>query len=194
MDLDKAAKNYFDKAGKSDNQRFKIGYTAGYETFTFLGGMIILNRYEEFMKEADPTIRALWVWHQVEEVEHGAVAFDFYRAFYPHDEWYRRAMICLAFGHISWETFKAYAHMIKTEGFYKEPKRAFKAWRFFAGFAWNLAYAALPTLSKKYHPRNHPTCTDSQNAVAIAWRQYYEDGNDPHSLKDESLKDLIPTA
>jgi len=40
--------------------------------------MIILDRYEELMGDADPDLRALWVWHQVEEVEHGAVAFDFY--------------------------------------------------------------------------------------------------------------------
>ena len=192
--LDESAKSYFEKAARSDNQRFKIAFTAGYETFTFLGGMIILNLYEEFMKQADPTIKALWVWHQVEEVEHGAVAFDFYRAFYPRDECYRRGMVCYAYGHIAWETFKAFAHMIKSEGFYSQPGRAFKAWKFFTGFALDLAIAALPVLAKNYHPRNHPVCTDAQNAVAIAWRQYYAEGNDPHCLSDKSVEDMLQSS
>jgi predicted metal-dependent hydrolase len=143
------------------------------------------------MKEADPTIRALWVWHQVEEVEHGAVAFDFYQAFYPHNEWYRRGMVCYAYCHIAWETFKAFAHMIKVEGFYKQPGRAFKAWKFFAGFAWDLAIAGLPVFSRKYHPRNHPICTNSQNALAVAWRQYYAEGNDPHLLDKKSVEEMM---
>jgi len=189
--LDESAKTWFEKAFNSKSHRFKIGFTAGYETFTFLGGMIILNRYEEFMKEADPTIRALWVWHQVEEVEHGAVAFDFYQAFYPHNEWYRRGMVCYAYCHIAWETFKAFAHMIKVEGFYKQPGRAFKAWKFFAGFAWDLAIAGLPVFSRQYHPRNHPICTNSQNALAVAWRQYYAEGNDPHLLDKKSVEEMM---
>ena len=90
--IDGHAAEYFQKARRR-SKRFQIGFTAGYETFTFLGGMIILNRYHELMGEADPTIRALWVWHQVEEVEHGAVAFDFYQAFYADAEWYRRWMV-----------------------------------------------------------------------------------------------------
>jgi len=69
--LDDHAKEYF-VAQLNRDKRFKIGLTAGYETFTF---------YEELMAEADPVILALWVWHQVEEVEHGAVAFEFYPAF-----------------------------------------------------------------------------------------------------------------
>jgi len=189
--LDSSAKIWFEKAASSKSQRFKIGFTAGYETFTFLGGMIILNRYEELMKEADPTIRALWVWHQVEEVEHGAVAFDFYQAFYPHDEWYRRGMICYAYSHIAWETLRAFAHMVKAEGFYKQPRRAFKAWKFFVGFAWDLAIAALPVFSRKYHPRNHPICTDAQNALAVAWRQYYAEGKDPHLLSKKSVEEMM---
>ncbi len=191
LKLDESAKAWFEQAASRRSQRFKIGFTAGYETFTFLGGMIILNRYEELMAVADPTLRALWVWHQVEEVEHGAVAFDFYRAFYPDDEWYRRGMVCYAYSHIAWETLKAFAHMIKTEGFYKQPRRAFKAWKFFAGFAWDLAVAALPVLSRKYHPRNHPICTNSQNAIAIAWRQFYSEGNDLHSLSEKSVKEMM---
>jgi len=190
-ELDEDARSYFEQARASRDRKFQIGFTAGYETFTFLGGMIILNRYEALMGDADPMLRALWVWHQVEEVEHGAVAFDFYQAFYSDCEWYRRWMVVYAFGHISWETFKAYAHMIRVEGFYRSPLRALKAWKFFAGFAWDLAWAALPVLSRDYHPRNHPICNEAQNAVAIGWRDHYAGGGDPHSLTSGDVADML---
>ena len=189
--LDNEARRYFEEALEDRSRRFKIGFTAGYETFTFLGGMIILNRYEELMGDADPTLRALWVWHQVEEVEHGSVAFDFYRAFYPDDEWFRRWMVVYAFAHISRETFKAYAHMIRVEGYYSRPLRALKAWRFFSSFAWDLARAAFPVLGREYHPRKHPICNESQNQVAVAWRDYYSSGANPHSLSNSDVAALL---
>ncbi len=95
--LSDRAKDYFLRATKERSKKFKIGLTAGYETFTFTGGLIILQRYRELMEDADPTLRALCVWHQVEEVEHGSVAFDFYKYFYPKDEWYRRWMTRVAY-------------------------------------------------------------------------------------------------
>jgi predicted metal-dependent hydrolase len=188
--LDESARHYFDNALKKRSKKFKIAFTAGYETFTFLGGMIILNRYQELMADADPTIRALWVWHQVEEVEHGAVAFDFYKAFYPDAEWYRRGLVLFAFMHISWETFKAFAHMIRVEGFYRSPLRALKAWKFFISFAWGLLTTALPVLSSKYHPREHPICTKRQSPIAIAWREYYDSGQDALKLEDDIMRDM----
>jgi len=184
--IDDAARSYFERAKTIDNKRFKIGFTAGYETFTFLGGMIILNRYEELMGIADPNLRALWVWHQVEEVEHGAVAFDFYKAFYPEDEWYRRWMVLFAFCHISWETFKAFRVMLKGEGF--AFKRRLKAWGFFISFASDLAWAALPVLSRSYHPRHHPICTTEQNQIAVAWRRFFSSGQDARQLTDKDMK------
>ena len=187
--LDQHAKAYFDKA-QSKSKKFKIGFTAGYETFTFLGGMIILNRYKELMEDADPVIRALWVWHQVEEVEHGAVAFEFNQAFFSNHEWYRRLMVIGAFGHISWETFKAYAHMIQVEGYYDSPAKAFKGWKFFFKFAFDLGYAALPVMSKTYHPRNHPICNEAQNQIAIAWREHHRAGNDTQRLSQEDMAQL----
>tara|TARA_R110002072_G_scaffold64_1_gene296 strand:- start:2477 stop:3373 length:897 start_codon:yes stop_codon:yes gene_type:complete len=187
--LDQHAKDYFAEQ-LNHSKRFKVGFTAGYETFTFLAGLIILDRYEELMADADPVIRALWVWHQVEEVEHGAVAFEFYEALFKEHEWYRKWMVLHAFAHISWETGKAYAQMLKVEGYYASPAKAFKGWKFFFGFAWDFAYSAFPVLKRGYHPRNHPICTSEQNRIAIAWREYYKNGNDAQFLTDEVMAEM----
>ena len=184
------AQHYFDSAIKHRSRQFQIGFTAGYETFTFLGGMIILDRYSELMGRADPVMRALWVWHQVEEVEHGAVAFDFYKACYADKEWYRKLMVVYAFLHISWQAIQGFAHMIKVEGYYRKPKRALSAWRFFASFAKDLARAAIPVLSKHYHPRLHPICNEAQNPVAVAWRDYVAKDGDPHWLDEQAVRRL----
>ncbi len=187
LQLDASAKKYFEGALLRD-KRFKVGFTAGYETFTFLSGMIILNRYDELMADADPNLRALWVWHQVEEVEHGAVAFDFYQAFFSDHEWYRRWMVFFAFLHIAKETFLAYREMLKGEKF--GFRRRLKAWRFFASFAWDLFYASLPVYRADYHPRNHPICNDEQNEIAIKWRDYYASGEDALSLTNADMAQL----
>jgi hypothetical protein len=189
--LDARAEKSFDNAFAEKTKKFHIGFTAGYETFTFLGGMIILDRYDELMLQADPTIRAMWVWHQVEEVEHGGVAFDFFKANYPDAEFYRRYMIVYAFGHICRETFKAYRLMVAGEPSYAGFKGKMKAWKFFASFAWDLAYAALPVFSSSYHPRNHPICNAQQNPVAVAWRKFYRQDNDVLTLDDQKMKTLL---
>ena len=187
--LDDHARDYFNDR-LQQNKRFKIGFTAGYETFTFLAGLIILDRYEELMADADPVVRALWVWHQVEEVEHGAVAFEFYQAFFQDHEWYRKWMVVRAFAHISWETFKSYHQMLKVEDYYGSPGKTIRGWRFFIGFAWDLARSAIPVLSRGYHPRHHPICTTEQNRIAIAWREYYQQGKDTQFLTDEVMAEL----
>jgi len=182
---DQEARKYFDRVITRRSKKFQIGFTAGYETFTFLGGMIILDRYKELMEHADPVLRALWVWHQVEEVEHGAVAFDFYRAFYGKHEWYRRYMVVYAFCHIAKETFLAFRPMVKGEAY--RGKRKLKAWWFFWSFAFDLARAALPVLSSSYHPRNHPICNDDQNSIAVAWREYHARGNSTDTLTEDDM-------
>ena len=125
------------------------------------------------------------------EVEHGSVAFDFYKAFYAKHEWYRRWMVLYAFWHILGETFKGYAAMVRAEGFYRKPLRALKAWKFFLSFGLDLAVAAFPVLSRKYHPRNHPICNEEQNRVAIAWREHIALGADPHSLTAGDVEQML---
>lgn len=189
-ELDTESQEYF-KQALTKSKRFKVGFTAGYETFTFLAGLIILDRYQELMEDADPVLRALWVWHQVEEVEHGAVAFEFYEAMFAEHEWYRKAMVIHAFAHISWETFKAYSKMMPVEGYYSSWRKAFKGWKFFAGFALDFAKSAMPVLKRGYHPRNHPICTTSQNKIAIAWREYHKQGGDAEFLSNEVMAQMM---
>jgi len=181
------AKQFFESTFSEKSKKFTIGFTAGYETFTFLGGMIILDRYDEYMADADPTIRALWVWHQVEEVEHGAVAFEFYKAFYPDDEWYRRFMVAFAFVHLGVESAKAYHHMMRIEGYYQQPRKALDAWKFGVSFLWDTGCAALPVMSKKYHPREYL----ESNPLANAWRKFYAMGNDPHALHALDVDNML---
>ncbi|MFN3239130.1 MAG: metal-dependent hydrolase [Pseudomonadales bacterium] len=180
---------YFTEALDKD-KRFKVGFTAGYETFTFLAGLIILDRYQELMADADPILRALWVWHQVEEVEHGAVAFEFYKVLYGDHEWYRKAMVMYALSHIIWETFKAYKPILKKEGYNASWGQRLSAWKFFSGFAWDFFRSALPVFKRDYHPRNHPICTSSQNPIAIAWREYHKGGGNTEFLSDDVMAQL----
>ncbi|MFT5572645.1 MAG: putative metal-dependent hydrolase [Cryomorphaceae bacterium] len=189
--LDIDAKAYFKESMGRDSLKKTIGFIAGYETFTFLGGMIILKNYQKWMQDAEPVMRSVWVWHQVEEVEHGAVAFDVYKYFYADHEWYRKWMIVRAFVHVGIETAKAYIPMVRKEGYFKNPLKAAKAIGFFLSFSAQLAFSALPVFSKKYHPRNHPLANTNQNPLAVSWTNYYSMGEDVLQMDNADMQKMM---
>ncbi|HYH21984.1 MAG TPA: metal-dependent hydrolase [Azospirillum sp.] len=59
--------------------RHKLAVTMAYEHFTATFGDVVL-RYPEWLAGASEPMRALWLWHAVEECEHRAIAFDVHRA------------------------------------------------------------------------------------------------------------------
>ena len=59
--------------------RQQLGVTCALEHFTALLARGVLGD-ERLLEGADPTMRALWRWHSIEEYEHRAVAYDVYRA------------------------------------------------------------------------------------------------------------------
>ncbi len=175
---DAAARTYFAGRGKTDSLKRLVGFTAGYETFTFLAGLIILDNYSRWFADSDPVMKALWVWHQVEEVEHGAVAFDVYRHLYGADELYRKKMVVLALLHIAGETVKSYTHMARVEGWLRNPFKAATSMTFCVAMLLRLFGRALPVFRRGYHPRNHPLVTTAQNPIQIAWRRFEHAGGD----------------
>ena len=190
-EFDEHAKKDFASMARKDDLRRLVGFTAGYETFTFLAGMIILDNYEKWMHDADPVVRALWVWHQVEEVEHGAVAFEAYQYLYGQDEWYRRRMVMEALWHITKETCKAYFHMCKVEGYFKSIRGTYKSISFLVKTMGKMAYLALPVLKRNYTPRDHPLVNQRQNPVGFAWRNWQNDGGEVLEIDKKLMAKIL---
>ena len=189
--FDNEAREYFEARSQRDSLKLQVGFTAGYETFTFLSGMIILQNYDKWFADSDPVLKALWVWHQVEEVEHGAVAFDAYKALYSEYEWYRKYMVLLAVLHIASETIKTYAHMARVEGWLKNPLKAIAKFGFLGSMILRLLHAALPVLSRNYHPRRHPIVTTQQNAIQMAWRRFEGAGGDVLEIDHAKMAQIM---
>lgn len=59
---------------------YRMAYTAGYEAVTYQLVCFILQKRELWLRDANPNMFALLVWHGVEEVEHKAVAYDLFQA------------------------------------------------------------------------------------------------------------------
>lgn len=189
--FDRAARDYFSEHAKSDSLKQLVGFTAGYETFTFLAGLIVLDNYQKWFADSDPVMKALWVWHQVEEVEHGSVAFNVYQHLYGEDEFYRKWMIVRALLHISVETIKAYVHMVKVEGWLRNPIRAISCMAFCGKMLWSLLKNALPVFRKNYHPRSHPKVTTEQNRIQIAWRRFENNGGDVLDIDHDKMAEIM---
>lgn len=189
--FDADAREWFGHRAQKDSLKRLVGFTAGYETFTFLGGMIVLDNFDRWFKDSDKVLKALWIWHQVEEVEHGAVAFEVYQELYGEHEWYRKWMILVTLLHIAKETTKAYYHMSKVEGWLRNPLRGL--WRM--GFCFvtlgRFVKAALPVFRKGYHPRKHPLVTTRQNPIQIAWRRYETDGGDVLQIDHKKMAQIL---
>lgn len=191
---DADAAQYFAEHAERDSLKQLVGYTAGYETFTFLAGMIILQNYSRWFEDAHPTLKAMWVWHQVEEIEHGAVAFEVYHALYGQHEWYRKWMVLKALTHIAMQTLKTYPHMAKVEGWLRNPFKGAAKLGFCVLMLLRLLRAALPVFRRDYHPRRHPIATTAQNPIQIAWRRYEGGGGDVLAIDRARMAEILGVA
>lgn len=188
---DAEARADFAKRAASDSLKHLVGFTAGYETFTFLAGMIILENYERWFADSNSVMKAMWVWHQVEEIEHGAVAFEVYRYLYGRHEWYRKWMVVKALTHIAGQTFKTYPHMARVEGWLRNPLRAVQTLGFCAMMLLRLLRAALPVFRSSYHPRRHPIATTRQNPIQVGWRRYIREDGDVLEIDPARMAEIL---
>ena len=188
---DAHAREWFSNKAKTDTLKRLVGFTAGYENFTFLAGMIVLDNYERWFKDADPVMKALWVWHQVEEVEHGATAFEVYQYLFGKHEWYRKWMVLVTLLHIAMETNKCYMHMMTKEGWWKNPFKGLSKFAYCQVMLLRFVTNALPVFKKGYHPRNHPMANDSQNKIQYGWRRFEHEGGDVLALDHDKMAKIM---
>lgn len=60
-------------------KKFQLASTVAAEHLTASLGEYIMGREDNLMQNAHPTMRAFYMWHGIEEVEHKAVAWDVYQ-------------------------------------------------------------------------------------------------------------------
>lgn len=60
-------------------EKDQMAITGAAEHLTAMFGDLVL-RNPEIMERVHPTVRPIWIWHAIEEVEHKAVTFDLFEA------------------------------------------------------------------------------------------------------------------
>ena len=154
---------------------FTLAHTAAAEHLTAIMAHSFMNRPEIF-EDADPRMRALYVWHGVEEIEHKAVAFDVMQKVAGVGYLTR----VLAFLYVSvffpLHTFLILRHMLKVDGV----RGRFRVWM--RGLAWlygprGVMTRLLPAWAAYLRPGFHPWKTGQMQAYAV-WRETFEHTGD----------------
>ncbi len=68
--------------------KYRVAYTAGFETLALATSHAIIADRAHLLRDADPAVASMWLWHAVDEIEHKNLAFDMYQHLYG-DYWFR---------------------------------------------------------------------------------------------------------
>ena len=147
--------------------RSQLAITCALEHFTALLAEQLL-REGPLRETLHPTVRPLWTWHALEELEHKAVAFEVYRA--AGGGYFRRIGIMIL------TTFAFFVVQPLTHARLMARRRIlWKPWRWMRGIGkswfWPGYFTRLiPGYFSYYRPRFHPDRRDT-TALVAHWRE-----------------------
>ncbi|WP_159098800.1 metal-dependent hydrolase [Aquabacterium olei] len=98
------------------SREFTLGITAAAEHITAIMADCFVERPEIF-EGADPRLRALYVWHAMEEMEHKAVAFDVLQDVARSSYLNRVGSMLLVTMLFPYHVFRIMRHMLQVDGF-----------------------------------------------------------------------------
>lgn len=159
-------------AGK--NPLNKLAVTCALEHFTAVLADVLLNHPELIPENAHPEMRAMWMWHAVEENEHKAVCYDVYQAVTQGPSAYaRRTGMMAVVTVLFWaRVFQNQAHLVKRDGIASD----WRGWLQFGKFAFTkpggLRHALKPYLDY-FKPGFHPWQHDNR-ALLEQWKAHYD--------------------
>lgn len=109
-------RNLFDIARKTLSKGHTLAITAASEHITALMSHTFVENRHHF-EDADPRVRAMYVWHAVEEVEHKGVAFDVMQQVARVGYWLRVWALLMVSIQFPMFVFQILNHMLKVDGF-----------------------------------------------------------------------------
>ncbi|RYC12028.1 metal-dependent hydrolase [Ciceribacter ferrooxidans] len=147
---------------------FRLAVTCAIEHLTATLSTVTL-RNPQFLENAAPAYRRLWMWHALEELEHKAVALHVFKAATPKYSGFKRYMLrTMAFNAVAWTflviTLRNLTLFAKVDGVKTGP-------RFWARLLWVLFFApgywrkCAPLVLKYYLPGFSPLNKDDHELI-----------------------------
>ncbi len=162
------------RATAGRNPLNKLAATCALEHFTAVLADVLLRHPELIPESAHAELRALWMWHAVEENEHKAVCYDVYQTVARGPAAYLRRTTMMAKVTVLFWTriFQNQAHLLRRDGIQND----WRGWLQFARFAFTtpggLRHAIKPYLDY-YKPNFHPWQHDNRARLA-EWKAHYD--------------------
>ena len=136
---------------QSKSLRWRVAYTAGFETMTMGITEFLIKDRRDLFKNADPSVSSLVLWHMVEETEHKNVAFDLYQDLYG-SYWPRAYGLLYASWHVMKYSRQAYVRMLSKDGLWRNWRSRLRLYRMVVRTFVNIAPAMFQSLLPGYHP------------------------------------------
>ena len=152
----------------------KLAVTCALEHFTGILAEVLLRHPELIPEGSHPEMRAMWMWHAVEENEHKAVCYDVYQSMARGPAGYlRRTSWMAAVTVLFWaRVFQNQAHLIQRDGIATD----WRGWLNLGKFAFTapggLRRAVKPYLDY-FRPGFHPSQHDTR-ALLAQWKARYD--------------------
>lgn len=184
-------KRLFGIIRKHTSREFTLGITAASEHITAIMADCFVERPEIFTG-ADERIRALYVWHAMEEMEHKAVAFDVLRDYAKGSYSNRIRSMLLVTALFPYHTFRIMAHMLKVDGFSRWQRT--KIWAKGLWWLYKPGGVFLPMTAKYFSylkPGFHPW-QDPVVASYEPWVRYLNESGDPIEAGNRLHADHAP--
>ncbi|HNO31687.1 MAG TPA: metal-dependent hydrolase [Anaerolineales bacterium] len=167
--------------------KYQLALTAAFEHITATLGEGFLEGEGEMFRHAHPVMRAMFLWHGVEEVEHKAVAFDVYETAAGGGYFTRAtallggtAVVHVVVGSVAW-------HMLKVDGMNRRPLLLAKGlYRLYGPRG--LLTRLVPRYLAWFRPGFHPMDSGMPEKVEV-WLAEYQKHEDPMLASDTVFGD-----
>lgn len=157
--------------------KYQLALTAAFEHITATLGEGFMEGDGDMFRNAHPVMRAMFMWHGVEEVEHKAVAFDVYEEAAGGGYFTRVSALILGTVLVHAIVGATLWHMLKVDHLHKSPRRITKGLNRLYGPRGMLT-RLLPAYLAWFRPGFHPCDTGIPEKVQ-AWLVEYDRHQDP---------------
>jgi len=180
VDVDKITSNlrrFIRSSQKYLPEKYQLAMTAAFEHFTATLGEAMLKDEIDMFAEADPVMRAMFLWHGVEEVEHKAVAYDVYQTAAGGGYLSRVSALVVTILMIHLVVGPVFVNMLRLDGAMRQPGVVLHGLNRLYGRR-GILTRMLPEFLAWFRPGFHPWETGMPEKVA-AWLEEYEGHGDP---------------